>query len=100
MERPDAVMYCLNALQLFDKMKLEQVKKIGFEIALLGRQGLATTEAAEKYQLKSLPGKFSGLHLVCLMYVAFKQVAPDYDLGFDLTKEYEMARAMHRKGDG
>jgi Flp pilus assembly protein TadD len=98
-ERPDAVMYCLSALQTFDKMKPEEVKKIGFEIALLGQKGLATNEAAEKYRLKSLPGKFSGLHLVCLMYVAFQKVAPEHDLGFDLAKEYDIARTMHKKGE-
>ncbi len=51
--------------------------------------------AAPKYQLKSLPGNFSGLHLVCLMYVAFKSIAPDTDVGFDLSKEYAAAQALH-----
>ena len=37
--------------------------------------------------------------LVCLMFVAFKQVAPDHDVGFDLEREYEMAKAMHSKQD-
>jgi hypothetical protein len=100
MERPDAVMYCLNALQAFEKVEPEEIKKIGFEIALLGQKGLATNESAQKYRLKSMPGQFSGLHLVCLMYVAFKKVAPDHDIGFDLTKEYELAKAMHKKDNG
>jgi len=100
MERPDAVMYCLSALRLYEKMNPEEVKKIGFEIAMLGQKGLATNEPAEKYRLKSLPGQFSGLHLVCLMYVAFQKVAPEHDLGFNLTKEYQLAQAMHKKGDG
>lgn len=99
-ERPDAVMYCLSAMQLFEKMKSEEIKKIGFEIALLGQKGLSTSEPAPKYGLKSLPGQFSGLHLVCLMYVAFKKVAPEHDISFDLKKEYEMAKAMHKKGEG
>ncbi len=100
MDRPDAAMYCLSALQTFEKMMPEEIKKIGFEIAMLGRQGLATNETTPKYRLKSLPGQFSGLHLVCLMYVAFKKVAPDHDIGFDLAKEYEMAKAMHKKRAG
>ena len=99
MECPDAVMYCLSAIRHFEKMKPEEIKKIGFEIALLGQKGLSTNESAQKYRLKNMPGQFSGLHLVCLMYVAFKKVAPDYDIGFDLTIEYEIAEAMHKKGE-
>jgi hypothetical protein len=44
-----------------------------------------------------MPGQFSGLHLVCLMYVAFRQVAPDHDIRFDLAKEFEMAKELHKK---
>ena len=100
MERPDAVMYCLSALQLFEKMKPEEVKKIGFEIAMLGQKGLATNDPAQKYRLKSLAGQFSGLQMVCMMFVAFKKVAPEHELGFDLAKEYEIATKMHKKGEG
>lgn len=42
-ERPDAVMYCLSALQLFEKMKPEEIKKIGFEIALMDRRASTPT---------------------------------------------------------
>jgi predicted Zn-dependent protease len=100
MERPDAVMYCLSALQRFDKMTPEEIRKIGFEIAMLGQKGLDTHDTAQKYRLKNMPGQFTGLQLLCLMYVAFKKVAPDKDIGFDLTKEFEIAKTMHTKGDG
>ena len=99
-ERPDAVMYILSALQKFEKMKLEEVQKIGFEVALLGQKGLDTNDSTPKYRLKSLPGEFSGLHLLCLMFVAFKKLAPDKDIGFDLSKEFEIANAMHKRGEG
>ena len=100
MERPDAVMYCLGAIRLFEKMKPEAIQKICFEIALLGQKGLDTTDSTPKYRLKSMPGEFSGLHLLCYMYIAFKNLAPDRDIGFDLTKEFELAKAMHKKGEG
>jgi hypothetical protein len=29
------------------------------------------------------------------MYVAFKFIAPDTDIGFDLSKEYAAAQALH-----
>ena len=95
--QPDAVMYCLGALRTFGEMKLAEVQKIGFEIGVIGQKGLDTSDPMQKYQLKSLPGKFSGLHLICLMYVAFKIVAPSQDMGFDLKKEYEVAKAIHKE---
>ncbi len=96
-ERPDAVMYLLGALERFEALPPEEMRKIGLEIAILGRGGLDTNDSTQKYTLRSLPGRFSGLHLVCLMYAAFKVVAPDQDIGFDLSREYETALAMHRR---
>ena len=95
MPRPDAVMYCLGALETFAKMPRTEMQQIAFEIAAKGQGGLDTSDPAPKYQLKSLPGNFSGLHLVCLMYVAFKSIAPDTDVGFDLSKEYAAAQVLH-----
>jgi hypothetical protein len=48
----------------------------------------------QKYSLRSLPGKFSGLHLCSIMYAAFKQFAPGEDVGIDFSKEYEAAISM------
>ena len=78
MPRPDAVMYCLGALEKFAKMARAEVQQIAFEIAATGQRGLDTNDPTPKYQLKSLAGNFSGLHLVCLMYVAFKSIAAGY----------------------
>jgi Flp pilus assembly protein TadD len=98
--QPDAVMYCLAAIQKFENMRLDEVKKIGFEIAVLGQRGLNTNDSTARYQLKSLPGKFSGLQLVCTMFVAFKMLTPDQGIGFDLEREYEAAKAAHRRSGG
>lgn len=95
--QPDAVMYCLAAIQKFEKMRHADVQKIGFEIAVLGQRGLDTNDTTEKYQLKSMPGKFSGLQLVCTMFVAFKILTPDQGIGFDLEREYAAAKAVHRR---
>jgi Flp pilus assembly protein TadD len=92
--RMDAVMYCANALRKFRELPVTDVQRITFEVARLGRTGLDTNNAAAKYTLRSLPGNYSGLHLVCLMYVGFKILAPEQDIGFDLSKEYEAAQAM------
>ena len=96
-ERADAVMYCLAALERFENMPHKEVQRIGFEIAILGQQGLDTNDAMKKYTLRSLPGQFSGLQLVSIMYVAFQAIAPDEDVGFDLSREYRAALALHQK---
>jgi len=96
-ERPDAVMYCLDAIERFEKILRSQVRRIALEVAMLGTKGLDVNGTAQKYRLKSLPGGFCGLHLVCLMYVGFKIVAPEKDIGFDLSKEYAAAGAIHAK---
>jgi Flp pilus assembly protein TadD len=98
--RPDAVMYCLGAIEKFEKMSPSEVQRIAFEIAMLGMKGLNVNDPAQKHSLKSLPGSFSGLHLACLMYVGFKIIAPEQDVGFDLSKEYAAAQALHGQTRG
>lgn len=93
-ERPDVVMYCLGALDRFHSMANKEIERVGHEIAILGMQGLDINDPTKKYTLRSLPGEFSGLHLVSIMYVAFQKVAPGTDVGIDLSKEYAQAIAM------
>jgi tetratricopeptide (TPR) repeat protein len=91
--RPDAIEYCAAAIKRFSKMSHEEVKKIAGEIAILGRSGFGVNNPSKRYQIKSMEGDFSGLQLVCYMYVAFQMIAPGSDVGFDLSREYEMAKA-------
>jgi len=90
-------MYCLNPMEKFAEMPQEEVKRIASEITLKGRTGLDSNDPAQKYQLKRLPGDFSGVNLVCLMDVAFKSFAPEMDIGFDLSKEYAAADTLCRE---
>lgn len=94
--RPDAVMYLLGGLQKFEKMDRGEIQKVAFEIAVLGQRGLDPNDSAQKYQLKSLPGDFSALHLLCLMFLGFRKISPETSIGFDLSKEFEVAKAMHK----
>jgi hypothetical protein len=64
--RPDVMMYIADALEMLEKFGAKQ--EIGFEIALLGQHGLDVIDPAQKYTVKSLPGRFSGLRLLALMY--------------------------------
>ena len=95
--RPDAVMYLVDAMEKFSTMSPEQVRDVGFEVAILGRQGLDVNDATQRYQLKRIPGRFSALNLLCLMYAAFKQVSPDADIGFDVSQEYAAAVGLRNK---
>ena len=96
-ERMDAVMYCLGALEKYAKMTPDKVQQVGFEVAMLGMSGLDVNDPTPKYRLKSLPGTFSGLHLVSLEYVSFKQFAPEMDIGFDLSTEYRSAQTLFER---
>jgi tetratricopeptide (TPR) repeat protein len=99
-ERLDAVMYLLGAIEKFEKMSPQEVQKIGFEVATLGMKGFDVNDSTQKYQLRSLPGRFSGLHMVSLMYAAYKIISPGQDVGFDLSNEYALALEMRRQKKG
>jgi tetratricopeptide (TPR) repeat protein len=94
--RPDVVMYCLGALQKFRELGLDKTRAITVEVAMLGRNGLDINDPAQKYTLRSLPGQFSGLHLVSLMYVGVKQFDPKADAGIDLSREYQEALQLFK----
>jgi Flp pilus assembly protein TadD len=93
-QRPDVLMYCLGALERFAEMTDQQIQAVGQEIAILGMRGLDINDPAKKYTLKTLPGDFSGLHLVSIMYAAFQKTAPGTDVGIDLSREYAQAVTM------
>jgi hypothetical protein len=100
MLRTDAVFYCLEALEKFEEMTPDEVQQVSFEIVLLGMNGLDVNDSTPKYRLRSLPGKFSGLHLLAIRCVGFKQTMPQADMGFDLAQEYEMAVSLHSQKMG
>jgi len=96
-KQPATVMYCLGALQRFENMSVEQIFKIGSEIGLLGTNGIDYTSPDPRHTLKSIPGeRFTGLQLLCLMYVAFQIKDPSLDLGLDFGEAYEVALKLHK----
>jgi hypothetical protein len=98
--RQDVVLYCLSALEKFDGKSPAEVQKTVYEIAILGTKGLDINDSERKYTLKSMPGEFSGTHLLSYLYVGFKIISPDQDYPFDLSKEYEVSLEMFRKRKG
>lgn len=97
-KQPAVIFYFLDAFKRYDAMTPNRVRDVAFEIALLGRSGFDYSDVDQKYVLKSLPeSKFSGLHLMCLMYAGFKRVAPEQDLGMDLNDPFLTALQLYKK---
>jgi tetratricopeptide (TPR) repeat protein len=88
--------YCLDALKRFQAKPREEIFKVVSEIGLLGTKGIDHTTTGKSYTLKTLPGEtFTGLHLLCLMYVGFKIIEPTLNTGLDFKDAYEMALEVH-----
>lgn len=95
--RPDVMMYIAGALDTFEEVGPAKAQQIAFEVAMKGQQGLDINDPDQKYTLSTLPGKFSGMHLVSIMYAGMRAMDPDMETGIDLKAEYDAAVAMRRK---
>ena len=89
-------MYMKGAMKDFDKLPRETVGHIVMEIATLGQQGLQINDSSVRYNLKSKPGDYSGLHLLSMMHVGIKLIDPGADSGSGLDREYQLAQAMKK----
>lgn len=90
------VMFMVDALQYFKSMPLDQIKKIAFEIAMLGTQGYRPDKS--DYKISSIAGKvFSGYHILAYYYVSWMLAIPDMvsQLNLPYQEEFEMANKMH-----
>ena len=96
--RMDVVFYMISALEMFKDKPQKKVQDISFEIALLGRQGFEINDPNKKFRLRTLPGEFTALQLVSIMYIGFQQIDPSLDLGMDFTNEYNLALKMVESG--
>jgi hypothetical protein len=93
-------MACLSALEHFDGLPPEAIQRIIFEIATLGTKGWNVNDPTPRYELRSMPGKLSGLQLASLLYVGMKLTTPERNCGFDLAAEYETAKQLFEKKRG
>ena len=100
-KHPAAVWYLLSALERYDKLPVDKVREITFEIGVIGQRGLDYADSEPKYTLQSLPGEnFSGLQLMCLMFAGFKCFAPEQDTGMDLNEPFLQALEMFNQKKG
>jgi tetratricopeptide (TPR) repeat protein len=91
--QPEAYTFCLDALSRFTCQSRDQIFSVISEISLLGANGIDHTNPVKTYTLKTCPGEvFTGLHLLCLMFVGFKLYDPKIDCGLDFGEVYELAR--------
>ncbi|MBS3954222.1 MAG: tetratricopeptide repeat protein [Methylomicrobium sp.] len=86
-----AVNYCLKALETFKGMSDQEISGVALETATLGQSGLDVNNPNKTYPLRSIPGNYTGLNIVCIMYAALERIAPGQDAGFDIKAEYEEA---------
>lgn len=94
--RMDAVMYLVAAISEFSKMPIEQVTDITFTISTIGQNGFKVETPDQLYTIPQLNKKCSGLQMVCYMYAGFKIIEPKMNIGFDLSKEYDLAQKMRQ----
>jgi len=95
-DKPEAYIYCLDALRRFDGKSRDEIFAVASEIGILGMNGIDHT-SEKTYSLKAYPGEtFTGLSLLCLMYVGFKLYDPSINCGLDFSEAYEMALAAHK----
>lgn len=89
-------MYMLSAMQYFDKLTHDDVKRIAFEIATVGINGISPDK---KYGIKSIPDKeFGGYEFLAYYYVSWAREFPDAldKIGLSFNKAYETALEMYK----
>ncbi|MRX46381.1 tetratricopeptide repeat protein [Pedobacter puniceum] len=91
------VMFMVDALQFFDGMPKEEIKKIAFEIAMQGTQGYRPDK--DDYRISSIKGKtFSGYHILAYYYVSWALAIPEMlsQLQLPYDDEYKLASTIHK----
>ena len=96
-------MYMVAALEYFDGMPMEEIRKIAFQIAMLGVGGIDPNKKG--YQILAMPDKqFSGHELLAYYYVSWKIAEPEKlkMLGLPFDDNYITAKQMFdaKKGNG
>lgn len=96
-----AIDFIAEALRIFAAQPLDSVQQVVAEISALGQKAvhLSVNETKEEtYTLSSLPGRFTGLQLLCYLYAGTRQLGEDARGVADLAIEYHTAMQFHRQG--
>jgi len=90
-------MFMVDALQFFEAMSQDEIKKIAVDIAMQGTQGYRPDK--DDYSINSVKGKtFSGYHILAYYYVSWSLAIPEMvtQLNLPYEAEYKMALTMHK----
>jgi hypothetical protein len=93
----DVVMFMVDALQFFENIPTEEIKKIAYEIAMQGTQGYSPDK--KDYRISAVKGKlFSGYNILAYYYVSWSLAIPEMvsQLNLPYEKEYKLAKTMHK----
>ncbi|MCB1318874.1 MAG: hypothetical protein KDK34_01410, partial [Leptospiraceae bacterium] len=94
---PATIMYLLSALERFENQPAHVISQTGMEIGMLGTTGIDYNDPDRKYTIKAFPGEqFTGLQLLCIMYVAFQKTDPSLNTGLDFKNEYQTALTLYQ----
>ncbi len=91
------VMFMVDALQFFEGMSIDEVRKIAYEIAFQGTQGYNPKK--KDYRISAIKGKtFSGYHILAYYYVSWSLAVPVSlpELKLPYEEEYKLAKTMHK----
>lgn len=95
-------MYMLGALEYFDGMDKMEIKKIAFEIAMIGTTGISPDKKSG-YKVPSIPEKdFGGYQLLAYYYVSWTLAIPEMlaSLGLPFDTAWATAQEMWKKKKG
>jgi len=90
-------MFMVDALQFFENMPIEKIKKIAFEIAMQGTHGYSPEGI--NYRVSDIPNKaFSGYHILAYYYVSWKLAMPEmlHELKLPFDNEFELAQTIYK----
>ena len=91
-------MYMVGALEFFEGMPMDEIRRIAFEIAMVGMRGISPEKSG--YQVSSIPGKvFGGYQFLAYYYVSWALFEPEKvdQLGLPYRSIYEAAREIYNR---
>jgi tetratricopeptide (TPR) repeat protein len=91
------VMFMVDAMQYFERMTTDEIKKIAFEIAMQGTQGYHVDQ--DGYIVPSIRGKtFSGYHILAYYYVSWMLTLPEMvpQLNLPYDEEFKLAKTIFK----
>jgi len=75
-------------------MSHEEIVGAALELSEMGKSGLDVNDPRVTYTVRSIPGEYSGLAVVCTLHVILAKLMPGQDTEMDLKQEYEEALSL------